>query len=59
MTSTFTVVLVSDSSFMSDTTGSGKDTSLLGNALDKGVGYNLLRYQQIISLEVVLWGDKN
>ena len=46
------------SAFMSDTTGSGKDTSLLGNALDKGVGYNLLRYEQLLNLEVVLGNGK-
>ncbi len=44
------------SKFFSDTTGSAKDTSILGNALDKGVGYNMERFKQLLNLEVVL-GD--
>ncbi|WP_444884788.1 FAD-binding oxidoreductase [Microbulbifer sp. PSTR4-B] len=44
------------SKYFSDTTGSAKDTSIVGNALDKGVGYNMERYKQLLNLEVVL-GD--
>ena len=44
------------SAFFCDTTGSGKDTSVVGNALDKGIGYNLERFKQLLNLEIVL-GD--
>ncbi|MCG8547335.1 MAG: FAD-binding oxidoreductase, partial [Alphaproteobacteria bacterium] len=44
------------SDFFCDTTGSGQDTSILGNALDKGVGYNMERFKQLLNLEIVL-GD--
>ncbi|MEM5797161.1 MAG: FAD-binding oxidoreductase [Candidatus Aenigmatarchaeota archaeon] len=37
-----------------DTTGSGKDTSIIGNALDRGVGYFGLRFESLAGLEVVL-----
>jgi 4-cresol dehydrogenase (hydroxylating) len=34
-------------------TGSGKDTSIIGNALDRGVGYNGPRKEDVFGLEVV------
>ena len=40
--------------FILDVTGSGKETSVLGNTLERGVGYEKLRHQSILSLEVLL-----
>lgn len=37
-----------------DVTGSGKDTSIVGNILDKGVGYNNTRAEILLYMEVVL-----
>ncbi len=42
------------SPFYLDVTGSGKETSVLGNALDRGIAYNSLRVDQIRNLEVLL-----
>jgi len=44
------------SPFFVDVTGSGRHTSILGNILDRGVGYNTFRADNLITLEVVL-GD--
>ena len=43
---------------MLDTTGSGRDTSIIGNALEKGVGYFGLRFESLSGLEVVLGNGK-
>lgn len=40
--------------FFIDVTGSGRDTSLVGNALERGVAYNGLRADGLCGLEVVL-----
>lgn len=37
-----------------DVTGSGQDTSIVGNLLDRGVGYNNIRTEILLYLEVVL-----
>jgi 4-cresol dehydrogenase (hydroxylating) len=42
--------------FYTDVTGSGAQTSILGNTLERGVAYNSLRADNLRSLEVVL-GD--
>jgi 4-cresol dehydrogenase (hydroxylating) len=42
------------SRFFLDVTGSGADTSVLGNTLERGVAYNTLRAEQVQSLQVVL-----
>ena len=52
----FTHLDETGSNFFCDTTGSGQDTSIVGNALDKGVGYNMERFKQLLNLEIVL-GD--
>ncbi|GIL18678.1 MAG: 4-cresol dehydrogenase [Oligoflexia bacterium] len=43
-----------NSPFFLDVTGSSADTSILGNALDRGISYNLLRVDTITKLEVLL-----
>ncbi len=40
--------------FIFDATGSAQSTSILGNALDRGVGYHKSRADEITGLEVVL-----
>jgi len=42
------------SRFFLDVTGSGADTSVVGNTLERGVAYNSLRAEQVQSVEVVL-----
>lgn len=42
------------SRFFCDVTGSGIDTSIIGNACERGVAYNSLRADMLIQLEVVL-----
>ncbi|GGF10619.1 4-cresol dehydrogenase [Aliidongia dinghuensis] len=42
------------SRFFLDVTGSGADTSVVGNTLERGVAYNTLRAEQVVSVEVVL-----
>ncbi|MBK1665924.1 4-cresol dehydrogenase [Rhodospirillum rubrum] len=42
------------SAFFLDVTGSGRETSVLGNTLERGVAYNSLRAELVQSLEVVL-----
>lgn len=42
------------SPFFIDVTGSSADSSILGNALDRGVAYNQLRVDTITQLEVLL-----
>jgi 4-cresol dehydrogenase (hydroxylating) len=37
-----------------DVTGSGSETSLLGNALERGIGYNNSRAEMILGMEVIL-----
>lgn len=39
-----------------DVTGSGADTSILGNALERGIAYGSLRVQQLTGMEILL-GD--
>ncbi|HDR5271693.1 FAD-binding oxidoreductase [Bacillus thuringiensis] len=39
-------------------TGSCKDTSIIGNALDRGLGFNRLRDEDLLALEVVLGNGK-
>ncbi len=40
--------------FIMNVTGSGRDTSVLGNALDRGDGYFNLRIDDILGLEIML-----
>jgi 4-cresol dehydrogenase (hydroxylating) len=40
--------------YLFNVTGSGRDTSLIGNALDRGVGYFSSRVESLSGLEVVL-----
>ncbi len=47
-------LLLKESSFYIDVTGSGAETSVMGNALERGIAYNTLRAEQIESLEVLL-----
>lgn len=42
------------SSFRIDVTGSGEDTSILGNALERGLGYQALRHEHLLSLKILL-----
>jgi len=42
------------SPFRIDVTGSGEDTSIVGNALERGLGYQALRHEHILSLKVLL-----
>ncbi|AZZ37023.1 hypothetical protein CIK05_09530 [Bdellovibrio sp. qaytius] len=42
------------SRYFLDVTGSGKQTSVLGNALERGIAYGSLRVQQLAGIEVVL-----
>lgn len=46
--------LLRDTEYMIDVTGSSKDTSIVGNALERGISYRGLRADSIISLEVIL-----
>ncbi len=43
-----------NSRFYLDVTGSGRDTSLVGNILERGIAYNSLRAESVAELEVVL-----
>ncbi|MEM7122883.1 MAG: FAD-binding protein [Pseudomonadota bacterium] len=52
----FTHLQENGSGYICDSTGSGAETSVLGNALDKGVGYNVERFKQLTNLEIIL-GD--
>lgn len=48
-----------DSRFFLDVTGSGRQTSIIGNALERGIAYNSLRVDHILNLEVLLGnGDR-
>lgn len=40
--------------FFLDVTGSGKDTSILGNTLERGTAYNSLRVETLVNLDLVL-----
>ena len=40
--------------FFLDVTGAGRETSIVGNTLERGVAYNSLRVEKLISLEIVL-----
>lgn len=40
--------------FFVDITGSGKDTSIIGCMLERGIAYNSLRVEDLLSLEVAL-----
>jgi 4-cresol dehydrogenase (hydroxylating) flavoprotein subunit len=42
------------SAFFLDVTGAGRATSVIGNTLERGVGYHMLRAETLIALEVVL-----
>jgi len=44
--------------YVFDATGSGRDTSIIGNALDMGKGYNTERFESLSGLEVVLGNGK-
>jgi 4-cresol dehydrogenase (hydroxylating) flavoprotein subunit len=46
----------SRSRFMVDVTGSGRETSIVGNLLERGSGYSTFRADTLVALEVVL-GD--
>lgn len=41
------------SQFMIDVTGSSKETSIVGNALERGITYNFQRSDRILGLEIV------
>jgi 4-cresol dehydrogenase (hydroxylating) len=45
---------INNTKLLLDVTGSGKDTSIVGNILDKGVGYNNTRAEILLYFEVVL-----
>jgi len=45
-------------SFFLDVTGAGSETSIIGNALERGVAYNSSRVENISALEVVLGNEK-
>lgn len=47
-----------DAQFILDVTGSGKDTSVIGNTIERGVAYNTLRVESIANIEVVLGNGK-
>ncbi len=40
--------------FFIDVTGSGRDTSIIGNTLERGTAYNSLRAETLINMEVIL-----
>lgn len=40
--------------FFIDVTGSGRDTSIIGNTLERGTAYNSLRVETLITMDVVL-----
>jgi 4-cresol dehydrogenase (hydroxylating) len=42
------------SRYFLDVTGSGQETSVLGNALERGIAYNGIRVNQLTGMEVVL-----
>lgn len=42
------------SNYFIDCTGSGKTSSVLGNALERGVGYQALRIDTLLNLEILL-----
>lgn len=44
--------------FHLDVTGSGANTSIVGNALERGVAYQGLRVDQVVSIEVLLGNGK-
>lgn len=41
-----------------DVTGSGSETSILGNALERGIAYGSLRVQQVTGMEILLGNGK-
>ena len=45
-------------SYYVDVTGSGRETSIMGNFLDRGVGFNRVRCEDLVNLEVVLGDGK-
>lgn len=47
-------LLDNNSCFFSDSTGSAKETSVIGNSLERGVAYNSLRSENLVNLEVIL-----
>lgn len=47
-------LLLRGSRYYLDVTGSGADSSVLGNALERGVAYGSLRVQQLSGMEVLL-----
>lgn len=47
-----------DCPYYLDVTGAGENTSVLGNALERGIAYNSLRAETLSSLEVVLGSGK-
>jgi 4-cresol dehydrogenase (hydroxylating) len=42
------------SDFFLDVTGSGRETSIIGNALERGIAYNSLRSDYILNFEILL-----
>ncbi len=46
--------LLIDTEYMIDVTGSSRDTSIIGNALERGITYKGLRVESVIGLEVML-----
>lgn len=47
-----------NSKFYLDVTGSGKDTSVVGNALERGIAYGGLRAESLVDFEVLLPNGK-
>lgn len=47
-------IATSANQFILDVTGSGTGTSVLGNALERGIAYHGLRASQVLALEVLL-----
>ncbi|PEU52189.1 hypothetical protein CN395_27930 [Priestia megaterium] len=47
-----------DTPFSMNVTGSCKDTSIIGNTIDRGLGFNRLREDDLLAFEVVLGNGK-
>ncbi len=47
-------LLARKSAFFLDVTGSGRETSVLGNTLERGIAYNSLRADSLMAMEVML-----
>lgn len=48
------VLLDANIPFFIDVTGSGRDTSIIGNTLERGTAYNSLRVETLINMDMIL-----